>query len=1119
MKNYINKILFKYSIAVIVFLFTITLSPAKERPDPVTGKIPPEIHTLAPINNVFMQANNINTCFRSDGVFNYDKITYAATIAGMIWPASAPQRLSCDFSTGIWIGALVNGQLRTAVSLYNSIFTPGNIPVQGGVPPSSVCNDPKWKSYHVQLTDPNLINGGTVTRTAGGHDFLITFDAWSSWPVDLGAPYVEVNGVPGYQPGPGGDRPGIGNSEAQPDEIVFSVYMDYSNCTNNLHTAEISLPGGTLPMGVEIHQISFAFNSPGLTNMYFTKFVVINKSSNEWDSTYFTIPNDVDLGWAKDDNCGCVDSLALGFTYNADNFDEGFYGAAPPALGCKYLQGPLIFTGNPNDSVVLPYGTIHGYKELGMTGFNVFENINDPCKGDPSTAIQGYNFMKGNDGCGNPDINPITHQPSKYRFNTATYCSGPRTGWYDSLSTDRRMIQGSGPFTMAAGDTQVIVLGLFMEKGSDNIASVCKLIHNSVRVQRIYDANFRAIPLPPPPQVNAVADGDGKVTLYWGNLSESYHTYDFIDRTGYWDFQGYEVYQIQPGTGGDDATQRSLLAVYDIVDSIDINGGANHIMDSIDVTQPNGTTQSEWVPVTYGTNSGLSRIITLTQNRYPSGSNNFFINGQDYKFAVIAYGCNIHAIAGAKVLRNPISAQVITVRPNFPIMGSNFINKNLDTLVSNRVDRSFLPVVVDQKRVLSARYQMVWQTDTSWNVVRIMNSQVDTLGKNSTNISALDNFAFIFDGILFKADTISHTGAYTPDIVGNFGVIKDPGPGNQTSGKGWTYTGGNLNFTGVDTNSFINYPSGNYKPMQSMSMGLSWPAVNNFKFNFTSKIDTTFIKTYGLKRVRFNFGQTQKAYRYRGAVNNSPYQDYVDVPFTCELFDPLDSNMSTPRQLNVAFYDGDSSGTWNPKAKPDGGLEIVYVFYSTYSPTANTFYTTKNINFFTQFRQMDIEYVWWPRLLSSGAAFTNGDVLTIIPYTQLRHYQSPGFVTVAEVSTSAPTIGSNSMAQTRGEMENIRVVPNPYYGGHSQETSSTDRFVTFMRLPKTCNIFIYSLNGNLIKKLGKNDNTTSMKWNLLNTDLIPVASGIYIAYIDAPGIGTKIIKLAVFTPEERLQSF
>jgi hypothetical protein len=246
--------------------------------------------------------------------------------------------------------------------------------------------------------------------------------------------------------------------------------------------------------------------------------------------------------------------------------------------------------------------------------------------------------------------------------------------------------------------------------------------------------------------------------------------------------------------------------------------------------------------------------------------------------------------------------------------------------------------------------------------------------------------------------------------------------------------------------------------------------------------------------------------------------EFVDIPFKVEIDAPIDT-AGPPRQVNVGFYDYDSSGTWNPKAADDGGLEYVFIFYSTYSDQFNSFYN-KNVGFLTQFKLLDILYVWWPRLLNGGQpAFQNGDVMTIIPYTRYKRFQTPGRVTVTEFSTSAPIIGSTELAQQRNELSMVRIVPNPYYGGHSQETSPFDRFIKFMNLPKTVTIYIYSLNGNLVRQLSKDNNETTLNWDILNTDRIPIASGIYIAYIDAPGIGTKTMKIALFTPEERLDAY
>ncbi len=1093
----------KLSIKILLLLITgvMLFAPvndvvSKER----KGYTPVRVN--AGVNNNFLQVNNINSIFRSDGYFTYDKITFPSGVAGMIWPVTSAQRKTAIFTTGIFVGAKVNGDLRLAASMYNTHFSPGNIPVVGSVPDASVCSDPRLKNYQVNLNDLRYINGGTKVKNAAGRNYTIIYDSWASWPVDLGAPYVEVNGIPGYQPSYDGDRPGIGNSAARPDEIIWCVFMDYTNCTNNQHASELSLPGGTIPMGVEIQQTSFAFLAPGLLNMFFIKWKVINKSSNTWDSTFTSVVCDPDLGDASDDVVGCDSTQDIAFCYNFDNVDPQ-YGDAPPAVGFKYLQSPILFTGNPNDSVVLPYGTFHGYKALGLSSFNTFVNSGNECQGDPDEAPRAYNFMKGNDGCGVPTINWVTGARSKYKYN-GNACT--RSGWYDSTMGDKRFLQNSGPFVMNSLDTQIIVIGSFIESGANNNLSVCALLQAGIRVQKFYNSNFAATPLPPTPQVNAVANGDGKVTLYWGTVSESYNVFDSLGQTGSWKFQGYNVYQVKPGTSGDNESDRTLLATYDKVDSIMI------VYDTLVVIQPNGTTQFEYKPVAFGNNNGVGRSITLSTNSYPSGVNNFFINGTTYRFAVTAYGVNLAAGKPFKVLENPVSSQLFNVIPNFPIMGTNFINKQFDTLSISKPDKVFVPVILDPLRVITAKYQMVFTSDTSWNVVRIQNAQVDTILRNNVSLSLSNIDVQLFDGIIFRADSIARS---------SYGVIMDVSSTSQSNVKGWTYTGSTVNLGGVDTSATKPVIGTTTRPAQSLSMGLSWTSGNNYRLGFTSKIDiTTFLKTSALKKVKITFGTTQKAYRYRGNFSSSPYQDYVDIPFKVEIDDPQDTNSTVPRQLNVAFLDYDSSGTWNPKNTADGGFEFVYIMYSTYDENPNTFYTTKNIQFASQFRNMDIMYVWTPRLLTSGAAYANGDIMTILPYTKLQYQQSPGTVTVIETgTTTAPTIGSIELASSRGELSTVRVVPNPYYGGHAQETSPFDRFVKFMNMPKTATIYIYSLNGNLVKQINKDDNTTTINWDLLNTDRIPVASGIYIAFIDAPGIGTKTIKLAIFTPQERIDSF
>lgn len=447
----------------------------------------------APVQSRFFQENNINSVVSSDGIFNLDRITFTTAEAGLIWPVTSASRRTMDFATSIWVGAKVGTQreLRLSAALYSSHYSPGNIPVIGQVPPSSVCADPSWKIYQVQLTDPSLVTGGNRTKIAGGRTYNIIYDSWANWPVDKGAPYVEVNGIPGYQPSFEGDRPGIGHTTARPDNIIFTVFMDYTNCTNNIHTSGISLPGGTLPLGVEIHFLSFTFFNPGFQNIYFTKWRITNKSSLNWDSVYVGLVDDADIGDGFDDAAGCDSTRNLGFIYNADN-DDPIYGSAPPALGYRLLQTPLKFTGNNNDTAKLPYGNFVGYTLTGMSGYNIFTNGGGACTGDPGNAPAAYNFLRGKDGCGNTLINWVTGNPTKYKYSGNAVI---RTGWYDSSGNDRRQILSCGPFTMEPGQEQYLFSGALIDKGSTNTNSVAALLSLSDQAAAFYNSSFGGTPI------------------------------------------------------------------------------------------------------------------------------------------------------------------------------------------------------------------------------------------------------------------------------------------------------------------------------------------------------------------------------------------------------------------------------------------------------------------------------------------------------------------------------------------------------------------------------------------------------------------------------------------------
>jgi len=107
-------------------------------------------------------------------------------------------------------------------------------------------------------------------------------------------------------------------------------------------------------------------------------------------------------------------------------------------------------------------------------------------------------------------------------------------------------------------------------------------------------------------------------------------------------------------------------------------------------------------------------------------------------------------------------------------------------------------------------------------------------------------------------------------------------------------------------------------------------------------------------------------------------------------------------------------------------------------------------------------------------------------------------------------------------LDNVQVVPNPYYAYSAYEQSQFENIVKVTNLPARATVTIYSLDGKFIQSFdrdaspmineGINPGLTesqvvpALEWNLKNSKGIPVASGVYIFHISAPGIGEKSIK-------------
>ena len=117
----------------------------------------------------------------------------------------------------------------------------------------------------------------------------------------------------------------------------------------------------------------------------------------------------------------------------------------------------------------------------------------------------------------------------------------------------------------------------------------------------------------------------------------------------------------------------------------------------------------------------------------------------------------------------------------------------------------------------------------------------------------------------------------------------------------------------------------------------------------------------------------------------------------------------------------------------------------------------------------------------------------------------------------APETGNLQVA--KDALAIINVVPNPYYAYSGYETNQLDNRIKITNLPKKCTISIYTVSGTLVRQYTKDEEKTSVDWDLKNQAGIPIAGGVYLIHVKADGIGEKVIKwFGVLRPTD-LQSF
>lgn len=1036
-----------------------------------------------------LDINNVTTWVRNDGFFNWK-------VEGS-WNGTFPKGTIGDiYSQGIvWGGFVHDGQspsLRVGGSTYSTgmnggaILTDATGKVTGTEDPTSsnvriFRVRPDYLTADLRDDASNFLLKPLDQVTDGDMDALRAQYAadWNQWPANKGAPFTDVNGNGTYEPSV--DIPGIAGA----DQTIWFV-------ANDIGAYSVY---GSPAIGLEMQMTLWAYTSELFSNIQFKRVRLIYKGTqttpagSSISDLFITQWSDPDDGDYSDDFAGCDTTLSLGYVYNGnaqDDYYQGRFGLAPPAVGFDFLQGVRVKTGNPADTAIYDFKKWPRYKNIGMTTFSYFaagSSRNDPDLAAYSGTLQWYNLMRGCEPRPPyPDCVPFRNNLGQITRFELSGDPVAHTGDLDGRVLgpgDRRILLCTGTFSMALGDTQEVVIAQVDGLGGDNLSSLAIMKNNDRFAQSAFDQLFQALPGAPDPPRPVVTQLSNEIVLDWGSNPALIASIENVNKQG-WTFEGYNVYQM-PSVSATFPGQAVKLATYDLKDNV--LAITNRVFDPTAKIFINEVKQ-------VGSDHGVQRYIDITQDAVNSRP---LVNGQTYYFVVTAYSYNpdpnvdFHALESRPTVLAVVPQAPVGVKIQTPAM------QNLNVTHISGIAQIAAPVItaVDPTALTGHIYRIGFDStggvlkwvlrDTTLSKNLVTSTQLGSIASGDPN----DDFGYpIVDGFMAQVQE------QEVKLIGDSTRWISPNP------------------VWIEGISFTSDVAAGFNG--GVTTGYQLP-------NYLSHVATSFSRFFSFPiEVRFNAASPQKAYRLERTGPHGGYEIQSPNPFVNVPFSVWDvSNPASPRQLTVAWRDQDDDGTWDPPVDGDG-TEIVFIFNKTYNPAGTgQFSMPPNAieDECTSGANADIVYGLSLGVVAGHTLNESIGRLRAVPDTKL-HYS------VLDKYIFKTLKADTSVAQAKADVDQINVFPNPYYGFHNSETDRLQKYVTFSHLPGLATIRIFNLAGVSVRLI-QHSGGEFERWNLRNDNNLPVASGIYIAYIDMPSpIGkTKILKLAIVQEEQILRIY
>ncbi len=1105
-------------------------------------------------------------------------------------------------SSGVMADVSIGGSSEGRFDGINFLFSGGFFlsgkDPSGAAWANAVASASRIQDYQPGRSRPGANDDAQIYVVDGNNPFG---EDWQDWAgaVALGADYYDGNNNRLYDPvdlnGNGQWDPNEDRPDLLGDQTAWCVYTDKTQQSLRRYT-------DMAPRGIDIQQTVFGFRSAGLLgNMIFIRYRLINSGTvaQRFDSVYFGVWADPDLGDYNDDLVGSDTTRNAGFTWN--DADDAQYGGNPPCFLIDFFQGPIVyipgetFTDVNNNGVYdkgvdipltsaknirgqhfLPDSLGHpqiypGAKNLGLASFVNYIQSN-PERGDPGNAIEARNYTLGRlrlggrlDPCAD-NFGRVFGLPCTQVNPTYWYSGDPTTapgfGWIYTTPGDVRQMQNTGPFTLKAGEPVDIVAAYIVGRGTDARNSVAVAKQISDFAQFVYDRNFETPPLPPPAKP-IIRTTESSIELIW----DTHEQMRFRNLTSAWDmrFQGFEVtmYNNRTSTAPIERGRENakIIARYDKADSIENilveKGSGERILTFRKDVQLDSARYAK---------QGVGRIrLVITTDPFTGGP---LIKGRPYFVSISGYALNQGALVPVTPPRGIGDYFLSRVAfANFTQNGPSVINGSVGIVPGSDFNAPFRivelanresgtsegTVYVDEllrSLITGDKYKISFFKDRAQTVYTML-WKVDDLTSNTVKLDSqrvypdsLDYAAPLVDGLRIRPVQVE-PGILTPTYS------------NSTR---WYSTTTGIYYVGKDL------PTSTTPP------------------GFLSGKRSNLTRVDNMRRIEIRFGPTQKAYRYVNgfaAFGNQPpnqvyeyaagmelrradtsggrtipsnfKKGYVDVPFQVWI---KDTRRAEERQVNCAFMENRVArvpdGIWDPTANLDssdqtGSREWIIVFDTPYSPDTSLVYTGGNFNGVRRYANILNGWTkppqWTITMSPEDSTRANDPLLGSLYVVPLqRRITSTGdtlkwnsgevfTIPITYPFTSSDTYtyqssqggGKLQGVAQKAAFDKVTVFPNPLFafntGGSFTGRNPDDPYLTFSNLPENVTIKIYSLAGTLLRVLTKSDTSPYLEWNLKNESGLRVASGMYLAIVTAPGIGEKILKLAVIMPQKQIQRF